>query len=613
MLLPRAKARGPRMAHFLDGLSLQIYMAGIKDTRMQLEGSTLGHYRLLHVLGNGGMGEVYLAEDPRVPRYVAIKVLKIDTSLQQDVERDIQLFRRELQAIARLNHRYIVQLFDSGQQMQRRMLLAYMVMPYFEDGTLEQWWRERGTVPRPPHEVFHLVTQAASALQHAHDREIIHRDVKPSNFLIRVQDTESVGLPDIFLSDFGIARLATMMTTSTQIRGTPPYMAPELLQGHPVYASDQYALAVMAYELLTGRAPFRGGKAQLTYQYAHVTPPPPSTLNPNLPQTADNVLLRALRKEPGERYPDVADFAWALKSALAHVPNSDAIAVQAQRSVKLYHTGEQAISMYRRQPAGPEENAWQSAEPRSQVSAAFQPVAPRRKRSGSGTLMPLLLGFLIGLSIIGMLGYFLIYNQPSTQSPNIIQANPAATFTTNVKPSLSSSLADNGAAFNWEISKDGPGKCAFQQQAYHVSQSTLGDFTTCTAGATNQANFELQVDMRLLKGDTGGVIFDEQQEEGVCYAFQINLNGSYQFIIYTNNTRAHARVLVNNRSSDIKTGAGASNSLGLYAHNGSFDLYINGVLQSTVQDTTYHSGHIGFLADAQNAPVEASFQNLKVW
>ncbi|GHO58855.1 serine/threonine protein kinase [Ktedonobacter robiniae] len=583
---------------------------------MQLEGSTLGHYRLLHVLGNGGMGEVYLAEDPRVPRYVAIKVLKIDTSLQQDVERDIQLFRHELQAIARLNHRYIVQLFDSGQQMQRRMLLAYMVMPYFEDGTLEQWWRERGTVPRPPHEVSHLVTQAASALQHAHDREIIHRDVKPSNFLIRVQDTEIVGLPDIFLSDFGIARLATMMTTSTQIRGTPPYMAPELLQGHPVYASDQYALAVMAYELLTGRTPFRGGKAQLAYQHTHVTPPLPSTLNPNLPQAADNVLLRALRKEPGERYPDVTDFAWALKSALAHAPDIntiDAIAVQAQRSVKLYHTGEQTVPIYRHQPAGPEENVWQNVEPRSQVSAAFQPVVPRRKRSGSGTLMPLLLGFLIGLSIIGVLGYFLVYNQPSTQSPNVIQANPAATFTTNVKPSLSSSLADNGAAFNWEISKDGPGKCAFQQQAYHVSQSTQSDFTTCTASATNEANFKLQVDMRMLKGNIGGVIFDEQQGEGVCYAFQINLNGSYQLIVYTDNTRAHARVLVNNRSSDIKTGTGASNTLGLYAHNGSFDLYINGVLQTTVQDATYHSGHIGVLADAQDAPVEASFQNLTIW
>ena len=592
----------------------KIYMAGVKDTRMQLEGSTLGHYKLLHVLGNSGMGEVYLAEDPHAPRYVAIKVLKIDASLQQDVERDIQLFKRELQAIARLNHRYIVQLFDSGQQMQRRMLLAYMVMPYFEDGTLEHWWRERGTIPRPPREVAHLVTQAASALQHAHDHKIIHRDVKPSNFLIRIQETEVVGLPDIFLSDFGIARLATMMTTNTQIRGTPPYMAPELLQGRPVYASDQYALAVMAYELLTGLTPFRGGKAQLAYQYAHVTPPPPSTLNPNLPPVVDNVLLRALSKEPGERYDNVTDFAWALKSALAHAPNADAIAVQAQRAVNLYHTGEQTVPMHRRQPAESEEHTWQHTGPRSQVSAAFQPVVPKRKRPGSGTLMPLLLGFLIGLSIIGGLGYFLVHSQtPGTQAPSIIQSNPATTFSSNIKPSLSSSLADNGAAFNWEINKDGPGKCVFQQQAYHVSQDTRGDFTTCTAGATNEANFKLQVDMRLLKGDTGGVIFDGQQSQGVCYAFQINLNGSYQFIIYTDNTRAHARMLVNNRSVDIKTGAGASNTLGLYVHNGSFDLYINNVLQSTIQDRAYHDGHIGFLADAQNAPVEASFQNLKVW
>src|SRR5205807_5829335 len=151
-----------------------------------------------------------------------------------------------------------------------------------------------------PTDVAHFLRQAADALQHAHDNGLIHQDVKPQNFLIRSNRNER--LPDLLLADFGIAKLTAGTSGASQaIRGTPIYMAPEQWEGNPVAASDQYALAIMAYELLTGRPPFSGhNNYQLGYKHCNVAPTPPSTINPTLPQELDDVLLRALAKKPTE-------------------------------------------------------------------------------------------------------------------------------------------------------------------------------------------------------------------------------------------------------------------------------------------------------------------------
>lgn len=277
-----------------------------------------GRYRYKRVLGSGGMGNVYLMQDTRVSRQVAIKVLRAEAGLYLDDDKPndaIRLFQREAKAIAALDHPNILPLYDFGEETRDEITITYMVMPYCVDGSLEAWLRQRTGQPLSPQQIAYLVEQAADALQYAHEHQMIHLDVKPSNFLLRAHKKDPLR-PTLLLADFGIARnFTTVSSSSRTIRGTPTSMAPEQWSGEPVFASDQYALAVMAYELLAGRPPFTGSMEQLMYKHFSVQPPPPSKFNPRLPAALDSVLLRALAKKPEERYPSIADFASAFTEA----------------------------------------------------------------------------------------------------------------------------------------------------------------------------------------------------------------------------------------------------------------------------------------------------------
>lgn len=242
---------------------------------MSLEGEHLGHYRLLRLLGRGGMGEVYLAEDARIGQQVAIKVIHTEGTAHSDQKRvseAARLFEREARAIALLDHPNILPLYAYGEETLHNESLNYLVMPYRKDGTFADWLRQRGSQTLlSPAEVTPLLQQAADALQHAHDQQVIHQDVKPTNFLVRLR-TDQPNRPDLLLADFGIAKLSGATSgVSQSIRGTPIYMAPELWDGHPLPATDQYALAIMVYELLVGRPPFRGGPGDAPALYGATT------------------------------------------------------------------------------------------------------------------------------------------------------------------------------------------------------------------------------------------------------------------------------------------------------------------------------------------------------
>src|SRR5215472_11335264 len=281
---------------------------------MSLAGSHIGRFRLLRLLGRGGMGEVYLAEDEQLRRQVAIKVIQEDYP-DPDATR---LFQREARAIAMFNHPHILPLYDFGEATIHGTTLTYMVMPFCQEGTLATWMQQRRkTILLSPQEVGLIVQQAASALQYAHNHQMIHQDVKPSNFLLRGSE-DARGHPDLLLADFGVAKSASATATMSQsVRGTPAYMAPEQWEGTPVAATDQYALAIMAYDLLTGHPPFQGGLGQVMYQQLHVTPQPPGTLNPRVPADLDTVLLHALAKQPEERFASIWAFARAFQQAFS--------------------------------------------------------------------------------------------------------------------------------------------------------------------------------------------------------------------------------------------------------------------------------------------------------
>src|SRR5213080_4722970 len=280
---------------------------------MALEELQNGRYRRLRLLGTGGMGEVYLMNDMRVSRQVAIKVIRSEGAPYpgSDAAKDAaRLFQREARAIAALEHPNILPLYDFGEETIEGTTMTYMVMPFVTDGSLAGWLRQRASAATlSPQDIAYVVEQAAEALQYAHDHQLIHLDVKPSNFLLR-NNRKNPNRPTLLLADFGIARSSvTVASSSRTIRGTPSSMAPEQWGSNPVPATDQYALAIMTYEMMVGRTPFVGSMEQVMYQHFSAQPLPPSTFNPQLPPAVDSVILRALAKQPEDRFPSIADFA----------------------------------------------------------------------------------------------------------------------------------------------------------------------------------------------------------------------------------------------------------------------------------------------------------------
>ena len=228
---------------------------------MSLEGNRLGQYQLQLLLGSGGMGEVYLAEDARIGQQVAIKVSRREATFypdSQSLKEALRLFQREARAIAQLDHPHILPLFGYGEEIINGSPITYLVMPYRREGTFANWLQQySGAGLLPQEDVIYFIGQAASALQYAHNRSIVHQDVKPSNFLIRTNQDQP-HLPDLLLADFGIAKLnSATASMSLAVRGTPAYMAPEQLRGQPAEArTDVWAAGAVLYEMATAHRSF---------------------------------------------------------------------------------------------------------------------------------------------------------------------------------------------------------------------------------------------------------------------------------------------------------------------------------------------------------------------
>src|SRR5579883_1297990 len=253
---------------------------------MPFEGREFNHYRVLRLIGSGGMGEVYLAADTRIRRQVAVKIMRIEESLDdtEEMKDTLRLFLREATAIAGLDHPNILPLYDYGEDSIDTIHFAYLITPYRAEGSLANWLRKRAQNPQTRQltlqQVAHIIQEAGKALQYAHDHQVIHQDIKPANFLIR-SDAENSEYPGLQLADFGIARLTSATSHSSQhVRGTPTYMAPEQWAGQAVFASDQYALGIMTYELVTGNPPFRGAPMQIMYAHLQTPAQSPRELNP---------------------------------------------------------------------------------------------------------------------------------------------------------------------------------------------------------------------------------------------------------------------------------------------------------------------------------------------
>jgi len=261
-------------------------------------GQQFGNYALTRLLGEGNFARVYLGEHIYLKTQAAIKILN------GRLDDDLEFFRTEARTIARLVHPNIVRVLEFGVEGD----VPFLVLDYAPNGTLRQRYPSGTLLAFPT--VVSYATQVAAALQYAHDARVIHRDIKPENLLLGREN-------DVLLSDFGVALMSLTLRSLRQqdIAGTPAYMAPEQIQQRPGPASDQYALAIVVYEWLTGVLPFYGSFTEILARHISTPPPAMRAIRPAISSAIEQVIMKALQKDPAQRYESVQAFARALEQA----------------------------------------------------------------------------------------------------------------------------------------------------------------------------------------------------------------------------------------------------------------------------------------------------------
>jgi serine/threonine protein kinase len=296
-------------------------------------GSRMAGYRLEEQIGEGGMAVVFRARDERLQRQVALKILSPALAADEEFRRR---FIRESRSAAAVDDPHIIPVFEAGEANG----VLFIAMRYVPGGDVGTLVRRLGPLPRA--RAAAIVSAMASALDAAHAAGLVHRDIKPANMLVDARP----GRPDhVYLSDFGLTKgssSSTSLTSTGHFMGTLDYSSPEQIRGQQVDArTDEYALACVAFALLSGKPPFHRNEA-MAVMYAHLSAPPPmlTSLRPGLPPEVDEIMRRALAKAPDDRYPSCGEFADALRIALGlRRYNSDATnAPHQQALVNQRHT-----------------------------------------------------------------------------------------------------------------------------------------------------------------------------------------------------------------------------------------------------------------------------------
>ena len=266
--------------------------------------SHLGRYEVIGELGQGAMGVVYKARDPLIDRVVAIKTINLSLA-QEEKEEYEGRFYQEAKAAGRLSHPNIVTIYDVGKSGD----VAYIAMEFLEGRELRDILNDEQMIP--VREVLDITAQVAMGLAYAHEHDIVHRDVKPSNIMVAQEG-------HVKITDFGIARMASssVHTQTGMVLGSPKYMSPEQVMGRAIdRRSDIFSLGIMLYEMLTGHSPFTGENVNaIMYQTLNAIPPMPGTLNPDVPDMLNFIVAKALAKNVDDRYQSARELAEDLRT-----------------------------------------------------------------------------------------------------------------------------------------------------------------------------------------------------------------------------------------------------------------------------------------------------------
>ncbi len=636
------------------------------SNRGDLTGRTLGTCVLENLVGQGGMGAVYLAHQTRPARRVAVKVLLPNTAMSSDVyQAFLARFRREADVVAKLEHVNIMPIYEYGEQDN----LAYLVMPYLTGGSLRDVLQRQGALPLEQAATY--LEQAASALDYAHGQGVIHRDLKPANFLLASDGR-------LVLADFGIARIMedtssnSGLTSTGMIIGTPEYMAPEMVNGDQVdYRADIYELGVVLFQMLSGHVPFRG-TTPIVVITKHMQEALPSLnqLNPAIPAPVDAVIQKATAKRREDRYPSVSAFARDFRRAISQAPapyvpyvvdiqNNPAFSAEptiAQATQRQYNTSSpQQEPLYYNQgsPIGQQMNTYGNyQQPISPLYSTPPGVTPPYKPPTQNNARPLLviLGVLVALILViaGVSAGIILNNKnqqgntgitPTTGIPTQGTAQATATKaptptpsptkqptvapTPTLKPTTAPTqpptvpvgnqlyaAASPGAGCDsgsgkWDNSNGIQVSCQNGKTSLNnPTQSLGGTFLTSIPGQTYPSNYVVQVQLQQDPASNAdfGVYFRNQPG---------NQPGTYAFLIHSDGTwGAYVYDNTTGKATRFKRGTLGSDihavvTLAIVVTGNDFAFYANGNRLAGAFSQRYSAGTAGIALD-QGATVTAN-------
>ncbi len=596
------------------------------DSTKDMVGQTLGNCTLTKLLGQGGMGAVYLARQARPARNVAVKVLQPNLVPGNALYPEfLARFQREADVIARLEHVNIMPIYEYGEQDG----MAYLVMPYLTGGSLRDVLAARGALSLT--ETMTYIDQAASALDYAHAHGVIHRDLKPANFLLHADGR-------LVLADFGIARIieestttATTLTRTGAIVGTPDYMAPEMARGETIdYRVDIYELGIVLFQMLSGHVPF-SGSTPYAVAIKHIQDPLPSLQrgNPAIPVMVDTVIQRATAKVPEDRYQSAKEMAQALRAASTM---GNGVPAQAQvlipppppppdRSTVPSEPARYVLPAQQSVPEPVERRAnWaQTDAVRGNIPAApfYQPHRPQTPATRTRFSWQWIIGIITALIfvIVGIFAGSLLISHGSGQQP--LPRPTATSVVDRVTPAPTATTTNSGAplpvgAKLYATSSPGPDcdkggggwsifmtsvNCQDQQSRVTNTAATShlgGIFLTKLPTQDYPANYVIQAQFQLDKQSATdfGIYFRNQpgqQAEGT-YTLLIHPDGTWNVYVYDNTTGAPTTLAGGQKVLDDPY---APVTLAVVVNGQQFSFYANGKRLGEVTDQTYQSGNAG--------------------
>jgi len=566
-----------------------------------LTGQTFGSFKLISVLGRGGMATVYRGYQESIDRTVAVKVLPAEFLHDPNFS---QRFLAEAKTLAKLTHPAILPLYDFGYANN----VPYIVMPLMTNGTLTDKLKHD---PLSISEAIRIFTPIADALDFAHKNGVLHRDVKPSNILFDQNDNP-------FLADFGIAKAMESASnlTGTGIVGTPDYMSPEQARGEQLDGrSDLYSLGVMVYQSLTGNPLFRA-TTPIGVMLKHATEPPPPIREqrPDLSSEVESALDKALAKDPNDRYQTGNEFMRTLREVQAGAatqPNAQEVTMVEQR-----RTSKQKVTP----PTAWNQPQRTAPPPAAAYTSPQEKPAPVKQKdsvmswllSGSiGAIIVLIIGTLVVCG--GCFGLYLIGSAvEGTPTPK-----PSLKATLTPTPSLVTLFSDDFAnsSSGWNTLNSESAKVNYTSGEYVVKFNKNKWYVWSNPGARTFKNVQVEVTVKntsAVADASFGVICNYVDKDNYYYT-GIDANGFYAIVKYKG------------QKDNFLTGGGKwakSSKIALKANeyniiaeciNGSISLYVDGALIETVKDSDYSSGNVGLFAWSNDtATAEIHFDDFYV-